>query len=142
MDNQPNPQNPGERPAGPWPENLPTPSGFEAVPRPEAAPAPPPPPPGQPLTRDDVAAVIAAMPGPNGPPSAVSGGAPVPLTAADVDLIEPEWVNKAEEVVMRTAGNPHAEEEAVERLQEQYLKQRYGYNVGHPNDGSAGVEGQ
>jgi hypothetical protein len=53
--------------------------------------------------------------------------------AGDVDVIEPEWVDKAEEVVKATQGDPYGEEEAVEHLQEDYLKKRYGYTVADPN---------
>jgi hypothetical protein len=59
----------------------------------------------------------------------------VPLEAADVDVIEPEWVDKAEQVVAQTAGNPFAEEEGIENLQVDYLKQRYGHEVKKPENG-------
>lgn len=52
-----------------------------------------------------------------------------PVTAADVDVIEKEWVDKAEEVIAKNAGDPHAEEEAIEDLQIDYLKKRYGKDV-------------
>ena len=89
-----------------------------------------------PLTSDDVAAVIAAAPGPAAP-----GGTPVPSSAADADVIEPEWVNKAEEVVRAHHGDPYEEEEAIEDLQQEYLKQRYGYTVGDPKQDSNKTEG-
>jgi len=34
-----------------------------------------------------------------------------------IRCIEPEWVDQAESVIAKTAGDPHAEEEAVEALQ-------------------------
>jgi hypothetical protein len=52
-----------------------------------------------------------------------------PVIADDVDVIEKEWVDKAEEVIAKTAGNPHAEEEAVEDLQIDYMKKRYNKDV-------------
>jgi hypothetical protein len=60
-------------------------------------------------------------------------GAP-PAVADDVDVIEKEWVDQAEAVVKRTEGDPHAEEEAVEALQVDYLKKRYDHSVEKPAD--------
>lgn len=84
----------------------------------------------QPLTAADVAAAIAAMPAP-GTPAAV---APTPTVAADQDVVEPEWVDAAEKTIEQTAGNPYAEEEAIEALQIDYLKKRYGYEVKKPEE--------
>ena len=44
-----------------------------------------------------------------------------PPIAADVDVIEPEWVKKAEEAVAKNRQDPRAEEAAVEDLQREYL---------------------
>jgi hypothetical protein len=55
-----------------------------------------------------------------------------------VDVIEPEWVDKAEEVVRAHHGDPYGEEEAVEVLQEDYLQKRYGISVADPNKPDAG----
>lgn len=54
---------------------------------------------------------------------------PAPLTAADVDVIEPEWVKKAEEAVAKNRQDPRAEEAAVEAIQIDYLKKRYNLDV-------------
>lgn len=54
---------------------------------------------------------------------------PAPLTAADVDVIEPEWVKKAEEAVAKNREDPRAEESAVEAVQIEYLKKRYNLDV-------------
>lgn len=83
------------------------------------------------LTAADVAAAIAAVPGPA--PVAPTSGTPVPGSAADADLIEPEWVAKAEEVVAAHQGDPYGEEEAIEELQQDYLQKRYGLNVADPD---------
>ena len=98
----------------------------------ETAPAPTPAPQntGQPatapqLTAADVAAAMAANP--------VQPGAGTPVMAGDQDEVEPEWVNAAEQAMTETAGNPYAEEEAVESLQIDYLKKRYGYEVKKPD---------
>lgn len=67
-------------------------------------------------------------------PAAVASAPPQPTVsnpalAADVDVIEKEWVDKAEEVIAKTAGDPRAEEEAVEDLQIDYMKKRYGKDI-------------
>ncbi|MBI4100846.1 hypothetical protein HY441_00010 [Candidatus Microgenomates bacterium] len=50
----------------------------------------------------------------------------MPLIADDVDVIEMEWVNKAKQIIKDTKADPHAQEAAVEKLQREYLKKRYG----------------
>jgi hypothetical protein len=82
------------------------------------------------LTPDDVAAVIAGQTTPSAPVTAPTMG---PQMAEDVDVIEPEWVDKAEQVVQQTQNDPYKEEEAVEDLQRDYLKKRYNYDVSDPN---------
>lgn len=76
------------------------------------------------ISATDVAAAIAAMPAPAGTPLAPAPA--VPIMAADVDKIEKEWVDAAEEVIRRNATAPYAEEEGIENLQVEYLKRRYG----------------
>lgn len=59
-----------------------------------------------------------------------------PATASDdVDVIEKEWVDQAEKAIEKTKDDPHAEEEAVEDLQADYLKKRYGHDLKRSNDG-------
>lgn len=60
-----------------------------------------------------------------------------PATASDVDVIEAEWVDKAEEVVKAHQGDPYGEEEAVETLQRDYLQKRYGHSVKGANSDSS-----
>lgn len=155
MNDQPMPTNPagaGEVPANVRPEGMQSASGETAAWRPEVAPAPVPetaPNPGTSagtppasqlpsrLSAADVAAAIAAVPG--GPPQVSGGGVvPTPVVAEDVDVIEPEWVSKAEEQVRMHAGDPYGEEEAIQELQEDYLQKRYGMNVADPNKGNDG----
>ena len=85
------------------------------------------------LTASDVAAAIAQMP--SGPSSATAPSV-APTVAADQDVIEPEWVDQAEKVIEQTAGDPHAQEEAVEALQVDYLAKRYGHQVKRPDQSS------
>ncbi len=124
---EPTPVNPAPEGVPPVPEAPVAPPAPEvappvptAPPVPPAVPAPPPPvppvPPGPPVQADP------SQPVPPPPPAP-------PPAAADRDVIEKEWVDKAEQVVEKTTGDPHAEEEAVEDLQIDYLKKRYGVDV-------------
>lgn len=58
-----------------------------------------------------------------------------PAVAADEDLIEKEWVEKAKKVIADTKHDPHLQGQAVSRLQADYLKKRYGKIVKLPSDG-------
>jgi hypothetical protein len=53
-----------------------------------------------------------------------------PLVAADEDLIEKEWVDKAKEIISQTKDDPHARTAKVNELQRDYLQKRYGKVVG------------
>ncbi|HVE80827.1 MAG TPA: hypothetical protein VNA68_01670 [Candidatus Dormibacteraeota bacterium] len=55
-----------------------------------------------------------------------------PQLAEDVDVIEKEWVDQANKVVEQTKNDPYLEEEAIEELQVDYLKKRYGHEVKKP----------
>lgn len=54
----------------------------------------------------------------------------VPLTASDDDLIEKEWVDKAKKIIIETKDDPHRREQEVGKLQADYLKKRYGKDLG------------
>jgi len=53
-----------------------------------------------------------------------------PLIASDDDLIEKEWVDRAKKIVSETKDNPYKREEAVSKLQVDYIKKRYGRELG------------
>ncbi len=53
-----------------------------------------------------------------------------PLAAADDDLIEKEWVDQAKKIIAQTKDDPHKREREVQRLQADYLKKRYGKELG------------
>jgi hypothetical protein len=53
-----------------------------------------------------------------------------PPVAGDDDLIEKAWVEKAKEIVAETRDNPHKRDEAVGKLQVDYLNKRYGRKLG------------
>ncbi len=54
----------------------------------------------------------------------------IPLTAADEDLIEREWVDKAKLILQQTKEDPHARTEQVNELQRGYLQKRFGRTIG------------
>ena len=60
-------------------------------------------------------------------------GGTAPATAADDDLIEKEWVDRAKKIVSDTRDNPHDQENAVTALQRDYRKKRYGRELGDAN---------
>lgn len=53
-----------------------------------------------------------------------------PLAASDEDLIEKEWVDKAKKIIAETKDDPHRREQEVGKLQLDYLKKRYGRELG------------
>ncbi|HEU4830807.1 MAG TPA: hypothetical protein VFS65_01395 [Candidatus Saccharimonadales bacterium] len=54
----------------------------------------------------------------------------MPLVANDDDLIEKEWVDRAKKIVEETKDDPYRQEQAVSKLQVDYLKKRYGRELG------------
>ena len=57
-----------------------------------------------------------------------------PASAADEDLIEKEWVEKAKQVVKATRDDPHEQAKQVAELMRDYVKKRYGKVVGKAPD--------
>ena len=70
------------------------------------------------------------------PPVPVQGDAAapqsstLPLVANDDDLIEREWVKKAKEIIVETRDDPYRREQEVGKLQVDYLRKRYGKELG------------
>ena len=70
------------------------------------------------------------------PPAVVSSedtiivGDDVPLVANDDDLIEKEWVDKAKKIIIDTKDDPYQREYRVGKLQADYLRKRYGRELG------------
>jgi hypothetical protein len=54
----------------------------------------------------------------------------LPIVASDDDLIEKEWVDKAKKIIMQTKDDPYRREQEVSRLQADYLRKRYGRELG------------
>lgn len=59
-----------------------------------------------------------------------------PAVAADEDLIEKEWVEKAKKVIAETKHDPYLQEQAVSKLQADYLQKRYNKTIKVPNESS------
>lgn len=55
-----------------------------------------------------------------------SSDSSTPILANDDDLIEKEWVDRAKKIVADTRDNPYKQEKAVNELQKDYQKKRYG----------------
>ena len=54
----------------------------------------------------------------------------LPVIANDDDLIEKEWVDKAKKIIAETKDDPYKREQEVNRLQADYLRKRYGKELG------------
>jgi hypothetical protein len=63
-----------------------------------------------------------------------SATAAAPTTAADNDLIEKEWVDHAKKVVSSTKGDPYEQARLVAELMRDYVRKRYGKEVGKAPD--------
>lgn len=50
--------------------------------------------------------------------------------AADEDLIEKEWVDRAKKIINDTRDDPHAREREISILQAEYIRKRYGRIIG------------
>lgn len=58
----------------------------------------------------------------------------VPLVASDDDLIEKEWVDKAKKILSETRDDPYRREREVSKLQIEYIRRRYGREIGDSGD--------
>ncbi len=61
---------------------------------------------------------------------ATLGAGANPQVAADDDLIEKEWVERAKRIIEETRDDPRKREQAVVQLQKDYLLKRYGKELG------------
>lgn len=66
----------------------------------------------------------------SGASTATSDDDGTPPTAADEDVIEKEWVDKAKQIITATQDDPAQREREVARLQADYLRKRYGKEIG------------
>ncbi len=63
-----------------------------------------------------------------------SSDATVPIVANDDDLIEKEWVDKAKQIIAATKDDPYRREQEVSKLQIEYIRRRYGREIGDAGD--------
>lgn len=83
-----------------------------------------------------VSVPIPIMPDPTATPQSTQHVvADAPSVAADDDVIEKEWVEKAKKVIAETKHDPYLQEQAVSRLQADYLQKRYGKSIKLPDEG-------
>lgn len=88
--------------------------------------------------REAVAPVVPVLPAPlpQVDDSAVSGvnnaitTVAAPDAAADEDLIEKEWVDKAKKIIEETKDDPYRREQEISKLQREYIRKRYGREIG------------
>lgn len=76
-------------------------------------------------------AVVAAHPA-TADPTASTGtlsAATAHLSAADVDLIEKEWVQKAKAIVAATNGDPYSQNKEINKMKADYIKKRYNKDI-------------
>ncbi len=97
-------------------EREPVPQQPVAMPDPQVAAPVLPAPVVDNITTDDAATLLTSLPD----------------VAADDDMIEKEWVDKAKHIIAETSDDPHTRERAISQLQRDYLKKRYGKEVGAP----------
>lgn len=70
------------------------------------------------------------VPQPVAAPQQLAANDDLPLVANDDDLIEKEWVDKAKKIIVETKDDPYKREQEVGRLQADYLRKRYGRELG------------
>lgn len=56
------------------------------------------------------------------------------LIANDDDLIEKEWVDKAKKIIAETKDDPYRREVEIGKLQIEYIRKRYGREIGKVED--------
>ncbi len=74
------------------------------------------------------AAPMPVVPAPSTKP--VTQDDDMPTIANDDDLIEKEWVDKAKKIIAETKDDPYRREREVSLLQADYLRKRYGKEIG------------
>lgn len=64
----------------------------------------------------------------------VASGDNTTLIANDDDLIEKEWVDKAKKIIAETKDDPYRREVEIGKLQIEYIRKRYGREIGKVED--------
>ena len=108
-------------------ESRPAYSPEQQMARPEAAPQPAPVLPQ--VDSSQLAAPQVLQPAQAIPPS-TSPVSDAPTIAADDDLMEKEWVDKAKSIIAATKDDPYRREQEINKLQIEYIRKRYGRTIG------------
>lgn len=66
--------------------------------------------------------------------SSVASDDDTPSVAGDDDLIEKEWVDKAKKIIADTRDDPYRREREISKLQIEYIRRRYGREIGDSGD--------
>jgi hypothetical protein len=77
-------------------------------------------------------APVVATPQDTGQAASDDSGAPI--VANDDDLIEKEWVDKAKQIISETKDDPYRREREINKLQIEYIRRRYGREIGDSGD--------
>lgn len=90
----------------------------------------------QPLTPDPIIPAAAPIPQLSSDDNVVVNTtiASTPAAASDDDLIEKEWVDQVKKVISTTKDNPHEQAKLVAELMRDYVRKRYGKEVGKAPD--------
>ncbi|MBI5357425.1 hypothetical protein HZB74_01100 [Candidatus Saccharibacteria bacterium] len=67
-------------------------------------------------------------------PSQSASNIAAPDDAADADLIEKEWVERAKQIVDHTKDDPHEQQKALSRMKADYMKKRYNKDIKVSNE--------
>ena len=86
------------------------------------------------VSTDDVTIALPSVPNPTQDNDVTATTTQTPVVAADDDVIEKEWVNKAKKVITQTKGDPYTKEREVSKLQADYMQKRYGKQVKMPDE--------
>lgn len=99
---------------------------VEQVPRPESE--------GLPPVIPTVPTVIPVVQDDTAQPLVSASSSAGPAVAADEDLIEKEWVDKAKKILEETKEDPYRRELEIGKLQRDYIRKRYGREIGESGD--------
>ncbi len=66
-------------------------------------------------------------------PAHLAASQDLPAEAADADVIEPEWVDKAKAVVAATRQDPYRQVREMNQLKAEYMKKRYNKDIKLPD---------
>ena len=75
----------------------------------------------------------ASVPAPAFDAPAPMDEAPAPVEAADTDVIEVEWVERAKHVVAETHDDPYQQVMQLNQLKAEYMQKRYNKTVKLPD---------